>query len=215
MDINYFDIIAGIIILLLGLKGIINGFFKEIFGLIGIIGGIFVASRVGDAVGKHLSDLIFHFSNSSAVSFTGFLVSLALFWILMITIGIIFQKLSKLSGLGAMDKVLGFFIGSGKFFLIAAVIIFAISNVKSLKPTVDEAMQNSILYPIFVTTGGFIMKIDPVEKTVAIEQQIDAVSKGIDTTTKEIVNKTIKEKINKIDQTISNALPKEKHTTNE
>ena len=38
MEFNYFDIITGAIILLLGLKGIVNGFFKEIFALIGIIG---------------------------------------------------------------------------------------------------------------------------------------------------------------------------------
>ena len=35
MEVNYFDIIVSIIILFLGLKGIINGFFKEVFGQIG------------------------------------------------------------------------------------------------------------------------------------------------------------------------------------
>jgi membrane protein required for colicin V production len=53
MDLNYFDIIAAAIILLLGLKGIVNGFFKEIFGLVGIIGGIFIASRFGPDVGQY------------------------------------------------------------------------------------------------------------------------------------------------------------------
>jgi membrane protein required for colicin V production len=31
MEINYFDLVASIIILLLGLKGILNGFFKEVY----------------------------------------------------------------------------------------------------------------------------------------------------------------------------------------
>ena len=53
MEFNYFDIIVSVIVLFLGLKGIINGFFKELFGLLGIVAGIFVASRVGDSVGQN------------------------------------------------------------------------------------------------------------------------------------------------------------------
>jgi membrane protein required for colicin V production len=202
MELNYFDIIAGVIILLLGLKGIINGFFKEIFGLVGIIGGIFVASRVGDDVGQYLSDAIFNFSNQSAISFTGFLVSLAIFWLLMIITGMIFQKLSKLSGLGALDKVLGFVFGASKFFLIAAVIAFAISNIKSLKPTLDSMMENSILYPVFVSTGGFIMKIDPVEEVANVEENIDTLTQKAGEVTQDIVENSVKQQIDEINKTI-------------
>lgn len=209
MELNYFDIIAGVIILLLGLKGIINGFFKELFGLIGIIGGIFIASRVGHEVGTYLSDLIFKFSNDSAINFTGFLVSLALFWLLMVVVGMIFQKLSKLSGLGAIDKILGFVFGSGKFFLIAAVIVFAVSNIKSLQPTMESTMQNSILYPIFVKTGGFIMKLDPVEEMAKVQQSIDDAQESLKQTGNTIVNETIKQKINEINKTVTQEFNKE------
>ena len=63
MDIHLFDLVVGVIILLLGLKGILNGFFKELFGLIGIIGGIFVASRIGASIGNLLNDIIFHLNS--------------------------------------------------------------------------------------------------------------------------------------------------------
>ncbi len=42
MEFNYFDIIVSVIVLFLGLKGIINGFFKELFGLLGIVAGILI-----------------------------------------------------------------------------------------------------------------------------------------------------------------------------
>ncbi|MEN4044873.1 MULTISPECIES: CvpA family protein [Sulfurimonas] len=163
MEFNYFDIIVGVVILLLGLKGILNGFFKEIFGLIGIIGGIFVASRFGDDVGLYLSNTIFKFSNESAISFTGFLVTLALFWLVMVLIGFAFKKLSAVSGLGPIDKILGFIVGSSKFFLIAAVIAYAVYNVKAIRTTLDSALKTSILFPVLVETGKYIMKIDPTD----------------------------------------------------
>ena len=164
MEINYFDIIVSIIILFLGLKGIINGFFKELFGLIGIIGGIFVASRLGNDVGQFLSDLIFNFENSSAVNFTGFLTTLALFWLLMIGIGQVFKKLSSLSGLGGLDQVLGFVFGASKFFFIAAVIAHSAYNIKAVKSLIDDSsLSTSYLFPILTQTGSVIMKLDPIE----------------------------------------------------
>jgi len=189
MEFNYFDLIASIIILLLGLKGIINGFFKEIFGLIGIIGGIFLASRVGGDVGEYLNSLIFHFSSSAAVNFLGFLTTLAFFWLLMIFVGFVFKKLSSISGLGAVDKVLGFVVGASKFFLIASVIAHAAYSIQAIKSSIDSTINKSIVFPIMVKTGEFIMKIDPV-----------AVTKEINTTKTELINKATMQKIETIKQ---------------
>ena len=73
MEINYFDIAVVAIVVILGLKGIFNGFFKELFGLIGIIGGIFLASRIGDWAGEYLNKHIFHFDNPTMLKFIGFI----------------------------------------------------------------------------------------------------------------------------------------------
>lgn len=197
MEFNYFDLIASVIILMLGLKGILNGFFKEVFGLVGIIGGIFVASRVGDSVGQALSDMIFKFENSAAISFAGFLVTLAIFWIFMIGIGYIFKKLSLLSGLGIFDRILGFVFGASKFFLIAAVIAHAAYNIKAIKSTLEAPMANSFLFPALVTTGAFIMKLDPIEISDDINNSIDKVTdevtKSVITSTRKIVEETKEE----------------------
>jgi membrane protein required for colicin V production len=198
MEINYFDLIAAIIILLLGLKGILNGFFKELFGLIGIIGGIFVASRMGGDVGEYLNNLIFHFSNNSAIGFTGFLVTLALFWLLMVGVGYAFKKLSSLSGLGIVDRIFGFVFGASKFFLIAAVIAFAVNNVKALKPTLESTFSNSILFPVLVSTGGVIMKIDPADINASVTQSTQKVSQALTTKAKELTQDQIQTNITKI-----------------
>lgn len=197
MEINYFDIIISIIILFLGLKGIMNGFFKELFGLIGIIGGIFVASRLGNDVGHFLSDLIFNFENSSAISFTGFLTTLGFFWLLMIGIGQVFKKLSSMSGLGGFDQILGFVFGASKFFFIAAVIAHAAYNIKAVKAIIDDSsLSTSYIFPILSETGAVIMKLDPVE-----------IHKDINKTTQTIKDTASKAMSNEILQEIQKSFP--------
>lgn len=192
MDLNYFDLGVSIVILLLGLKGIVNGFFKELFGLIGIIGGIYLASRVGEKVGAYFSKLIFHFDNQNVVEFAGFLITLILFWIVMIMLGSIFKELSSRSGLGIIDRLLGFIFGASKFFLIASIIAFSAYNVKAVKTTLDKSLHNSILFPIMVDTGGYIMKIDPTITTDDINDSISKATDKVSDTMSEVVSDVVK-----------------------
>ena len=43
--VSWFDLVVVALVLVLGIKGLLNGFIKEIFGIIGLIGGVIVASR--------------------------------------------------------------------------------------------------------------------------------------------------------------------------
>lgn len=211
MDFSYFDIVISILVLFLGLKGIINGFFKELFGLLGIIGGIFIASRVGKDVGKFINESVLKFENDAAISFTGFLVTFALFWLFMIGVGIIFKKLSSLSGLGIFDKILGFIFSASKFFLIAAVIAYALYNIKAMKENLDSIMKNSSLFPVLVETGSAIMKLDPIEisddmnKTINKNSEIieDGIDKTLQNKALEIVGSTKKKITETMEQNLS------------
>lgn len=204
MELSYFDLVVGIIILLLGLKGIINGFFKELFGLIGIIGGIFVASRLGDSVGALISDTIFKFESQAAVSLVGFVATLIIFWAGMIILGMFFTKLSKASGLGPVDKIFGFIIGSGKFFLIGAVIAYAIYNIQAVRVNLEPMMKKSILFPIMVETGSIIMHIDPAEVNSDINESIDEGVKSA----QEQINEAKDVVAEKVDETIEESADK-------
>ena len=202
MDISYFDLVVTSIILLLGLKGILNGFFKEFFGLVGIVGGIFVASRAGESVGTMLNNLIFNFDNQSAINFTGFIATLAVFWLGMVAVGFVFKKLGKLSGLGIYDKILGFFFGASKFFLIAAVIAHAAYNIKAIKKTIDAALPNSVVFPVMVETGSFIMKIDPVKVSEDINDTITQSTEAIKQSVEENIKEDIGEKVIEIQKKV-------------
>jgi membrane protein required for colicin V production len=165
MELNYFDIAVASIILLLGLKGLLNGFSKEIFGLIGIVGGIFVASRLGGMIGKFLSNNLFHFETATSINLTGFIFAFGIFWLLMVALGAGFKKLSSLSGLGPMDKGLGFLVGAFKFFFIFSVITYALFSVTAIRENFGEEMKKSIFFEPMMATGNFILHLETDDVT--------------------------------------------------
>jgi membrane protein required for colicin V production len=160
---NYFDVAVGSIVLLLGLKGLMNGFSKELFGLIGIVGGLFVASHIGGPIGRFLNESILHFETASAVNLVGFVFTVGIFWLLMIALGAGFKKLSTLSGLGIVDQILGFLVGASKFFFIMSVIVYALFSVTAIRENFGDKMKDSIFFEPMVATGDFILHIETGE----------------------------------------------------
>jgi membrane protein required for colicin V production len=86
-----------------------------------------------------------------------------------------------MSGLGLMDKILGFVFGSGKFFFIASVIVYAVYNFKAVRENID--FEGSFMFPALVETGRVIMHIDGEKIADDINESID---KGLEGT-KEIM----------------------------
>jgi len=171
-NISLFDIISLALILILGIKGIINGFIKEAFGLIGIVGGIFLASRYAQNAGEIVQNNFYNFENKASLYLIGFISVLILFWLLCIFLGFIIAHLLKMSGLGALDKLAGFFVGSLKIFLVFSILAIALSNIAFIKSRTDKYMNKSFMYPIFIEVGRYIVKLDTshiIKKTIQIK----------------------------------------------
>ena len=168
-NVSLFDIISLALILILGIKGIINGFIKEAFGLIGIVGGIFLASRYAQVAGEMIHNNFYNFGNMASLYLIGFISVLIIFWLLCIFLGFILARLLKMSGLGALDKLAGFFVGSLKIFLVFSILAIALSNIAFIKSRTDKYMSKSFMYPIFIEVGRYIVKLDTshiIEKTI-------------------------------------------------
>ncbi|MCL4432908.1 MAG: CvpA family protein [Epsilonproteobacteria bacterium] len=177
---NYFDVAVGSIVLLLGLKGLMNGFSKELFGLIGIVGGLFVASHIGGPIGRFLNESLLHFETSAAVNLVGFVFTVGIFWLLMIALGAGFKRLSSLSGLGIVDQILGFFVGASKFFFIMSVIVYALFSVTAIRENFGAKMKDSIFFEPMVATGNFILHIETSEVLDIMRDNNQSDSNGTD-----------------------------------
>ncbi len=222
-DFTTFDIVIIAITVLLGIKGLFKGFIKEVFGLIGIVGGIFVASRLSDTVGEIIKPVL-GLENGATISLLGFITALIGFWLIVYLIGMILTKVTSMSGLGIVDRVLGFAFGAAKIFLIFSVIAYALYQVDSFKTTLDKQFNKSLVFPFLVKTGSYIMKLDTskfvnsVDKTVdtvvpastkevketkeqnkpttqIIKEKVEEVTTKVEETTKEIINEEMKKQL--------------------
>ena len=141
--VTLFDVVVVSLVLILGIKGVISGLIKEIFGLVGLIGGIVVASRFAAKAGQIISDKVYKLDGDTVVFFAAFL-----------------SKLVGLSGLGFLDKLGGFVVGSAKIFLVFAVLIVTVSNIQVLNNKIEPYFAGSKLYPVLLETGKWIMNVD-------------------------------------------------------
>ena len=158
--ITIFDLGVAAFVLILGIKGVINGLIKEVFGLVGLIGGIVVASRFAKEAGELVSEKVYKLDGDSVLFFMGFLVLLIGFWLACLAIGAFLSKMVGLSGLGFLDKIGGFIIGSAKIFLAFSVLFAIISNMQTINSKIEPYFQGSKLYPILLSSGKWIMNLD-------------------------------------------------------
>ena len=159
-NIVLFDLITLALVLILGIKGIINGFVKEFFGLLGIIGGIYFASRYAAVAGDLIHKHIYAFGNQASLYLFGFIAVLIVFWIACIFIGYLLAQALSLSGLSIIDKLAGFIMGSAKIFLVFSVLAVTLTNIEFIKSRIEPYVANSMMFPLFLETGRYIVKLD-------------------------------------------------------
>jgi membrane protein required for colicin V production len=160
MDFNYFDVTISAIILILGIKGFMQGFIKEIFGLLGLVGGVYFASRLSDKAAAFIDTNFLHLENPSLLKLIGFLAILIVIWLGATVLGSILSKLTSESGLGFLNRLFGFIAGGGKYFLIFALIVTALSNVTLVKDNLEKYVSDSMLYPYLKEAGSYLINLD-------------------------------------------------------
>ena len=157
---NYFDITIASIVIILGIKGFLQGFIKEFFGLVGLILGVYFGSRYAPKAASFIEQNFFQLDNPSLLQLIGFLAILVVIWLGATILGAIFSALMHSSGLGFLNRLFGFIAGAGKYLLIFALIVTALSNVKLVKDNLEKYVDDSILYPYLKEAGDYLMQID-------------------------------------------------------
>jgi membrane protein required for colicin V production len=176
MNFDYFDLGIISIILILSIKGFLQGFIKEFFGLLGLLGGLYFALKYSDEVSKIISQNLVALDDKSLLSMLGFLSILIGMWIFSILVGTIISKLAYFSGLGFFNRLLGFIVGGGKYFVIFSLIIGAFANVKFVQDNLKKFTSKSMVYPYLLETGSYLLNLDKSFLTSIVDKK-DKISK--------------------------------------
>lgn len=186
----YFDIVIVIIVVILALKGLFNGFVRELCSTIGIVGGVLIASRCSNDVGEWINSII-HIKSQTLINLFGFIIVLAFVWILFLIIAEIIVRFIFIRSikLGISDKILGVIVAAIKIFLVLSSIFFTFSKINFLSNATSKLRDSSTLYPIMINIGDFIVKTDFVSKTR--EQTTKMIESGMQEIDDNIKNKDI------------------------
>ncbi len=194
------DMIIIAITLLLAVKGFFNGFVKEVFGLIGIIGGVYLAGFYYHQAGVYINENLMTIPNKSAIDLVGFVSVFLIFWIFCIFLGFLFGKILKISAMGFLDKLLGFFFGGVKFFLIISIIVSSLYKIDFIKKEMDKFEKKSVLLPVMLKVGEKVIHFSP--EKLNIQNMKKNIEKRIQNETKDI--NISKLNLNEINKTLKN-----------
>ena len=172
MQLTFLDIIVLGLILVLGFRGLLSGFVKEVFGLLGLVGGVFFASRYAMEFGTYVATHLLPGTGEGVISLVGFASLFLLIWIGMLLVGMIVSRLVTLSGFGVIDRLAGAAVGSAKIFLIFAVAAYGIGSVGFLQGFVSKTKEESLMFPLLFNTGAYLFKLDEVQETTAATGEV-------------------------------------------
>jgi len=160
MDFHIVDMVIVGFVLFLAIKGLVNGFSKELFNFLGLIGGITVAARTHEIVGDLITKQ--NILPEVAVNYQkiiGFIAVFLALWILFNLIASIVEKFSS-NEIGIFSRILGYIIGVVRYGFIFALIIFGLNNAEFLKEKLQKHYEGSKLFNPMVKIGQKLLNRD-------------------------------------------------------
>jgi len=162
IDFNTVDMIITGLILFLSLKGLVNGFTKELFNLIGLIVGVAVAARMNSTVGQFVSENIFPIENEPALKMLGFVTVLTAIWIISTLISSIIEKLSS-DDIGFFSRILGYILTIIRYIAIFAIILVSVKNVDLISKKLETYSHDSKAITTLNEIGRKLLNMKEVE----------------------------------------------------
>ncbi len=174
---NVLDLIIGVILLIFAIAGLRKGLIIEAFYLASFIVGIYGAMFFSDAVAAWMSGFLN--AGTDVVAIIAFILTFIGILFLVRFLGRLISKLVEAISLGFIDKIGGFLFGALKGALLVSILIM-IMNVLGLSYIVDNAKNDSFLYPKVEEIANTLYKNHDVVKE-SIENSFEKIEDVIET----------------------------------
>ncbi len=189
---NYIDLALIVVVVAFGIRGFYHGFVNEIAGMLGIVVGVCLASRYSVDIGQLFSEHLYNLRNETMTNLIGFLLVLALVWILFLAVGVVLGKILIFSGLGIIDRALGFIFSCLKTFLVLSFILYALSKMDLMKNADAYLQEHSEIFPTMKNIASKVMRLDGVRHVEQnLKENLEEMSDDIQTKGKETLDKAL------------------------
>jgi membrane protein required for colicin V production len=159
MGINIVDFVVVLLILLLSIKGLMNGFTKELFSAIGLIGGLFAATYFSGNAAEYIYG---NLTDALSVNLLK-VISTVLIFIVVWYIANLIGKGIALAGdseyLSTTSRLAGMLVKMLALFFIFSLITFALSTKPQVAERFKDTLDKSKLYPLLKNTGAAILNM--------------------------------------------------------
>lgn len=173
-NMNYFDIVTGILLILAIIKGFKNGLIIELASLVALVLGLFGAIQFSSITESYLIDYI----DSSYIGIAAFIITFILIVVGVHLVAKAVDKLVSAIALGMINRVLGAIFSLLKYAFIISVIIAILG---SFEKTVDlipeEQKESSHLYKPLQSIAPALF---PYLQFDDVREQVNNARKGID-----------------------------------
>jgi len=191
MDFQIIDMVIVGVILFLAIKGLVNGFSKELFNFLGLIGGIAVAARTNEIVGNLIvKQNILPEALLQYQQIIGFITVFIIIWVLFNLASSLFSTFTS-DEIGIVSRFFGYLVGIARYAFIFALIIFGFNNADFLKEKFSKYTEKSQVFTPMSTIGEKLLNKIRSEnnETITLENNTTTVDTNSTSTIKDTATK--------------------------
>jgi membrane protein required for colicin V production len=160
MGFHIVDIMIVVLVAFLAIKGLVNGFSKELLNFITIVAGVILAARYNTTVVQYINEQnLFPQIPDDFAELVGFILIVVSIWLLIGFISSIITKLtSKPSGF--LSRLLGYILSAARYLFIFSLIIFGVSQSEFFEKSATKFKNETQLFQPMTELGAKILNID-------------------------------------------------------
>ena len=164
MGFHIVDVVIVALMLFLAIKGLVNGFAKELVNFIIVVGGVAVASRFNVAVVDFINaqGIVPNIPEGYA-KFIGFIIILIAIWLIL---GIVSSVLIKVTGSanGIVSRLLGYILSFARYLFIFSLIIFWLNQAEFFHKKTEKLKSETQLFIPMANLGARLLDANVTTK---------------------------------------------------
>jgi membrane protein required for colicin V production len=168
--VNWLDFVFLVFLVIFAFQGFAEGFSRLIVGLVATIAGLLIASWCYDLPASFLLPYV---SSKSVANVLGFVIIFVLIQALGGLAGLVLSRVFKWTGLGWLDRLLGFAFGALKAVLVGVVLVLILTAFP-IKP-VPDSVAHSEVAPYLIDAAHMVTYLTPRELRQSFRETYDRI----------------------------------------